>query len=100
MSEIDEQSRVRREKLQQLRQRGLAYPHFIKSSHSAADILSKYGEEKDQEKLKAAGTFSLGGRCVFLRSFGKAGFVKALSRGETFQLYVAKDSVSAEEFEL
>jgi lysyl-tRNA synthetase class 2 len=98
--DLDEQSRVRREKLEQLRQRGLAYPHFIQSTHSPAEIMAKYSEEKDVEKLKAVGTVSIGGRCVFVRSFGKAGFVKVLSRGATFQFYVAKDQVAAEDFEL
>ncbi len=100
MSELDEQTRVRREKLDHLRQKGLAYPHSLKSSHSAAEILKKYGEEQDAVKLKEAGNFSIGGRCIFLRSFGKAGFVKLLSRGEVIQLYVAKDSISAEAFEV
>ncbi|MEZ4815243.1 MAG: lysine--tRNA ligase [Bdellovibrionota bacterium] len=98
--QADEQTRVRREKLEQLRQKGKAYPHFVKSTHSAAEVFAKWGEEKDPETLKAAGNLSLGGRCVFIRSFGKAGFVKLLSRGHNIQLYVAKDSVSIEDFEM
>lgn len=97
---LDEQSRVRREKLEKLRSGGKDYPHFIQSSHSGGDIFAQWGEEKDAEKLKAAGNISVGGRCSFIRAFGKAGFVKLLSRGHNVQLYVAKDSVSPEEFEM
>lgn len=97
---LDEQSRVRREKLEKLRSLSKDYPHNIKASHSGGEIFAQWGEEKDAEKLKAAGTLSVGGRCIFLRSFGKAGFVKLLSREHTVQLYVAKDSVSAEDFEM
>ena len=40
------------------------------------DLIFMHGSawEKDQEKLKALGTVSVGGRCVFLRSFGKGMF--------------------------
>ena len=98
--EIDEQTRIRREKLQGLRDKGLAYPHFIEASHKAADIIAKFHEEKDPERLKAFGNLTMGGRTIFLRSFGKAGFVKILSRGTPFQIYVAKDQVDATSFEL
>ena len=98
-AQAPEQSQVRREKLTQLREKGLAYPHFLKSSHKAGELLRKYAEEKDPEKLKAAGTLTLGGRVVFLRSFGKAGFVKILSRGDTLQIYVARDQVDGPSFE-
>ncbi len=98
--EIDEQTRIRREKLQGLRDKGLAYPHFMEASHKAADIIAKFHEEKDPEKLKAFGNLTMGGRTIFLRSFGKAGFVKILSRGTPFQVYVAKDQVDATSFEL
>ena len=96
----DEQSAVRREKLDKLRTQGKAYPHFLATTHSSEEIFAKYSEEKDPETLKNVGTLKMGGRVLFIRSFGKAAFVKILSRGTSFQLYVAKDQVDAESFEV
>ena len=100
MSEnIDEQSQVRREKLVKQRELGRAYPHNVHTSHQVKEILEKYGSWDDSEKLKAEGEFTLAGRVGFLRSFGKAGFVKIKSASETFQFYVAKNLVSTEDFQ-
>ena len=96
--EIDEQSRVRREKLEQLRNAKRAYPHGIRISHNSAEIFSKYSEVSDAAVLAEAGSLSLAGRVNFIRAFGKAGFVKIRDRKGTLQIYVAKDKVSAEDF--
>lgn len=95
----DEQSQVRREKLQKMRDQGVAYPHDIKVTHTALEILSKFAEENEASVLNSAGTFAVAGRVAFVRSFGKAAFVKIRDRSGVLQLYVAKDKVSAADFE-
>ena len=95
---IDDQSLVRRQKLNSLREAKRAYPHNVKVKHASADLLKQYAEVTDAAQLESAGSFSLAGRVAFVRSFGKAGFVKIRDRQGLIQLYVAKDKISAENF--
>jgi lysyl-tRNA synthetase class 2 len=98
LQDLDEQTRVRREKLQKLRDAGQAYPHFVEVKNHIGELL-EYESEKDAEKLKSLGSFSIAGRVQFIRAFGKAGFVKIRDRQASLQLYVAKDQVSEKDFE-
>lgn len=95
---LDEQSRVRREKLDLLRAASKAYPHNVRVAHTAAPLLSQYAEVQDPAQLEAAGDFELAGRVSFIRSFGKAGFVKIKDRSGVIQIYVAKDKATPESF--
>ena len=97
-AELDEQTKVRRQKLETLRNEKRAYPHNISLNTTSSEIMAKYGNEQDPEKLRAAGTMKIAGRVSFLRSFGKAGFVKMRDRTGLFQLYVAKDKVNEKNF--
>lgn len=97
--ELDQQSQVRRGKLETLREAGLAYPHNIKVSSTAREILTRFGTIEESEKLRAEGTFSLAGRISFMRFFGKAGFFKIRDRSGTLQVYLAKDHLSPADFE-
>ena len=97
---LSEQSRIRREKLEELRAGGKAYPHNVRVSHASHEILSKYAEEQDVEKLKAAGEFQVAGRVSLLRSFGKSGFLKIKDRQDTLQVFVAKDILPEADFAL
>ncbi|MEO5667060.1 MAG: lysine--tRNA ligase [Bdellovibrionota bacterium] len=98
--ELSEQSRVRREKLEEWRASGNAYPHNIKVTHGSREIVSKYSEEHDVEKLKAAGDFTVAGRVSLLRSFGKSGFLKLKDRDDSIQAFIAKDILSESDFAL
>ena len=93
----EQQAAVRRDKLAKLREEGRAYPHNIQVQHSFRD-LDRYSEEHDADTLSAAGTFQVAGRVIFIRSFGKAGFVKIRDRHGDYQLYVAKDKCSEDNF--
>jgi lysyl-tRNA synthetase class 2 len=95
--DLADQTRVRREKLEKQRQRGQAYPHQVKVTHVAAKVLQEYGEEQDPARLQSV-SVQLAGRVAFVRSFGKAGFVKIRDRSGVLQLYVARDKASAESF--
>jgi len=91
--DLAEQSRVRRSKLDELRKQNRAYPHGVKVQNTSMELLSKFGEIQDPVQLEAGGTFSLAGRVAFVRSFGKAGFVKIRDRAGLIQLHIAKDRV-------
>ena len=98
--QLDEQSKVRREKLEELRKLKLDYPHNVEVENTSEELLAKFGEEQDSDKLRTKGSFSVAGRVAFIRKFGKAGFLKIRDRKGTLQLYVARDILSTEEFAL
>lgn len=89
----DEQSLVRRQKLEKLRNAGRAYPHSVEVKNTCGQILAEFSDTQDSEKLKAGGVQIVAGRVAFIRSFGKAGFVKIRDRSGTLQLYVARDKL-------
>jgi lysyl-tRNA synthetase class 2 len=84
----------RLEKAEALRARGVnPYPNDFTPTDTADRILSEHGG-KDAEALASLGSdFSLAGRVVALRSFGKAAFLKLQDRGAVLQVYVKKEFV-------
>lgn len=97
--DLDQQTQVRRSKLEALRSAGEAYPHNVKVSHTARQLIEAYGAVENSDDLRARGTFSIAGRISFMRFFGKAGFFKIRDRSGTFQIYLAKDHLNPQEFE-
>jgi len=96
---LSEQTQVRREKLTKIREAKKAYPHNVHVKNCCHEVLAKYSEIQDTVQLEAAGDFELAGRVSFIRSFGKAGFVKIKDRSGTLQVYVARDKTNPEGFE-
>jgi lysyl-tRNA synthetase class 2 len=91
----------RREKLQALRARGVAFPNDFKPSHHAADLHHRYGQVPNEE-LEPQGLFvKVAGRMMLKRVMGKACFATLQdgSFGEKhgrIQLYVTQDAIGAE----
>jgi lysyl-tRNA synthetase class 2 len=102
MSESENQYiEVRKEKVRKLREEGVnPYPNGIEPSHTTAKILAMHGD-MDAEQLEALNdTFSLAGRIMAIRSFGKSAFLKVADRTGSLQVFVRKDSVTEDEFKL
>jgi len=76
------------------------YPNDFRPKHLAAELQKQFdGWEK--EKLETEGnTYSLAGRIMFLRMFGKLAFVQLQDRSGRIQASVAIDGIGAEPFEL
>src|SRR3989338_6149247 len=84
----------RRKKAEELRKKGISpYPQNIKPTHTAKEILSKYDADSKE-------TFSVAGRILFIRSFGKAAFVKVADYTDKIQSYVEKQVIGDAQFEL
>ena len=84
----------RRKKAEELREKGISpYPQNIKPTHTAKEILSKYDADSKE-------TFSVAGRILFIRSFGKAAFVKVADYTDKIQIYVEKQVIGDAQFEL
>ncbi len=102
MSEHDNQYvQIRREKVAKLREEGInPYPNGLEPANTAAEIHAQY-DESDGEALENLGkSFSLAGRIMAVRAFGKAAFLKLKDRTGELQIFVQKKAVEEELFNL
>jgi lysyl-tRNA synthetase, class II len=68
--------------------------------HLAADLHAKYGEAPADAIAKDPGDWSLAGRVLAVRSFGKAAFLRLCDRSGTIQVWVKKDKLGDHAFEV
>ncbi|HTW45807.1 MAG TPA: lysine--tRNA ligase [Acidobacteriaceae bacterium] len=92
---------LRREKLKQIEALGQqAYPNSFAATHSLAEIRSKY-DGTAAEALEASRVeVKVAGRIMAIRQQGKAGFAQLQQIGARLQIYVRKDAVGDQGFEL
>ena len=76
MDDLTEQMEVRRQKLLKLKESGHSpYPNDFRPSHMTSQIVAGFGDLPDDELNARQTNFSLAGRIMGIRSFGKATFV-------------------------
>ena len=68
--------------------------------HVAQDLVARYGDLPAEEIAKDPGDWSVAGRCLAVRSFGKAAFLKVRDRSGDLQVWVKKDKVGDAAFEI
>ncbi len=92
---------MRRRKLNDLRARGInPFPNDFKPEHTTAEVRARF-DSLDPESLSAATeTVCLAGRILTMRDFGKASFLHLQDRAGKLQIYVKRDVVGEETFEL
>jgi lysyl-tRNA synthetase, class II len=71
-----------------------------KPRHLAADLAARYGEQPAEEIAREPGSWSLAGRVLAVRSFGKAAFLRVRDRSAEIQIWVKKDKVGEQAFEV
>jgi lysyl-tRNA synthetase class 2 len=91
----------RREKLAQLRRRGVAFPNDFKPRQHAAELHHRWGRVPNEELEPQAIKVAVAGRLMLKRVMGKACFATLQdgSFGDThgrIQLYITQDMVGAE----
>ncbi len=93
--QIDENKLIaqRREKLQQLRENGNAFPNDFRRNTMAGELHAEY-DEKGDEELEALGLrVSLAGRMMSRRVMGKASFAHLQDMTGRMQLFVQRDAL-------
>ncbi|WP_301098422.1 lysine--tRNA ligase, partial [Otariodibacter sp.] len=89
---------ARREKLNQLRQKGNPFPNTFRRENLAADLHKDYddedGEALKEKEIKAV----VAGRIMLRRSMGKVTFITIQDVSSKIQLYVARDSLPEGEY--
>jgi lysyl-tRNA synthetase class 2 len=92
---------LRKEKLSQITALGQqAYPNQYIASHTIPEIWAKYREATAEELEENRVEVSIAGRLMAIRGQGKAGFAHMQQNGERLQIYVRKDDVGEEAFQL
>ena len=91
----------RRRKLVELKRLGYdLYPHRYEQTHEVTDLVrqfsSKSGDELEREEVQV----QTAGRIVSMRGHGKVGFADLVGQGSRIQLYVRKDQVGSENYQL
>jgi len=92
---------TRLEKADALRALGVnPYGNGVAPRHLAADLQARYGDAPAAEIAQDPGDWSLAGRVLALRSFGKAAFLKVRDRSGELQVWVKKDKLGEAGFEI
>lgn len=96
----DDLLRQRYDKLTQIAQLGhRPYGQAFEFTHTIPGILAEYGS-KPVEELGEGIQVRVAGRIQTMRRMGKAGFAHLLQNGERLQLYLKKDDLDSNDFEL
>jgi lysyl-tRNA synthetase class 2 len=99
MEELSELLLQRRRKVDSLWEAGInPYPNDFKPLHTAAEVQDRFGDQQDIPE--GAARFVVAGRMLARRSFGKAAFLQIQDRTGRLQVYVRKDSITEEAYEV
>ncbi|MGG0240921.1 lysine--tRNA ligase [Bacillus rhizoplanae] len=99
--ELNDQLLVRREKLHNLREQGMdPFGKRFERTHSTKELFSLYGELSKEELEEKEIPVSIAGRIMTKRGKGKAGFAHIQDLHGQVQIYVRKDAVGDEQYEL
>src|SRR4051812_49394494 len=101
-SSIEDQIRLREQKAQALREKGAhPYGNGVAVTHTTAFVRTRHADD-DAARLEADETeaYAIAGRVVALRSMGKASFLSLRDRTGDLQVFVKKDKVGEQAYEL
>jgi lysyl-tRNA synthetase class 2 len=83
----------RREKLQNLRSEGMAYPNDFRPNAFAAGLAARFGDSDNESLESVDERFSVAGRMMAKRVMGKIAFVRLQDGSGTIQLVVQRDNL-------
>jgi len=83
----------RRRKLDELRERGNAYPNDFRRDAVAAALHAAFGEHSAETLAQEAEQVAVAGRMVAKRIMGKSSFVKIQDRSGQIQLFLNRDAL-------
>ncbi|MET0094349.1 MAG: OB-fold nucleic acid binding domain-containing protein, partial [Sedimenticola sp.] len=83
----------RREKLDQIRERGIAFPNDFRRNVVAGELHAEYGEKSGEELEEMAIRVRVAGRMMSRRIMGKASFAHIQDMSGRIQVFVQRDSL-------
>ncbi len=91
--------KVRLEKIAALKAAGVdLYPNDVAPRNTTSEILAQFSETDSDALAQLTQKFSIAGRLMAMRNFGKAAFIKIQDRKGRIQSYIAKDILSADAY--
>lgn len=98
---LNDQMQVRQDKLQELKNRGIdPFGYAFKRSHLAAELQVAYDEFEKAELEEKEVRVKVSGRIMSKRGSGKTGFAHIKDSSGQLQLYIRKDVLGEENFEV
>ena len=76
------------------------YGNGHRPTHLSKDLRERYGEAPADEIAKDPGAWSIAGRVLAVRPFGKAAFLKVRDGAGELQVWIKKDRLSERDFEI
>ncbi|WP_440897235.1 lysine--tRNA ligase [Amphibacillus sp. Q70] len=99
--ELNEHMRIRHEKMNAMRDKGLApFGDKFSRTHVASDLVANYDQFSKEELEEKAVDVTVAGRIMTKRGKGKVGFSHIQDFSGQIQLYVRKDTVGEVAYEL
>ncbi|MEG1494968.1 MAG: lysine--tRNA ligase [Bacilli bacterium] len=99
MSELTEQELVRREKLEELRAKGInPFGQRFEVTNTAIELHNKYQTETKEELIEANIPVCVAGRIMTKRGKGKVGFMHIQDRDAQMQIYVREDVLGEDNY--
>ncbi|WP_010649050.1 lysine--tRNA ligase [Oceanobacillus massiliensis] len=99
--ELNEHMRVRRDKLIDYREKGLdPFGGKYTRTHLAEELIEKYDQYSKEELEEMKDEVTIAGRLMTKRGKGKAGFAHLQDLSGQLQLYVRKDSIGEDAYEI
>ncbi|MGG3890600.1 lysine--tRNA ligase [Metabacillus fastidiosus] len=99
--ELNDQLRVRREKLNSLRDKGLdPFGKRFERTNQTAELFTTYNDLSKEELAEKEVKVTIAGRIMTKRGKGKAGFAHIQDLSGQIQIYVRKDAVGDESYEI
>ena len=101
IEELNDQQLIRREKMAALAEQGLDPfgKRFVRTADSA-QLKEKYNDKTKKELHELAETATIAGRLMTKRGKGKVGFAHIQDREGQIQIYVRKDTVGEENYQI
>ncbi len=99
--DLKEQQIVRREKAQELKDRGIEpFGQKYQRTHTSKQIIEAYDQFDHDHFLDKTYEVSIAGRIMLKRGQGKAGFMHLQDRDGLIQVYVRQDNVGEDAYDL
>lgn len=99
--ELNDQLKVRREKLAALQEKGLdPFGKRFERSGFSQELINQYGEMEKEELANQNVSVTIAGRIMTKRGKGKAGFAHIQDLKGQLQIYVRQDAVGEEQYEI
>ncbi len=101
MEETNDLTSQRLSKAEDLRHKGInPYANDFSVEHTIAEVMDAHGDQDAADLQTSEPIYLLAGRIMARRDFGKAAFIQVQDRTGRLQVYVGRDQIGEESFEL